>query len=162
MRKTLTAVLATAAAIPLAFLTAAPATADAGDITAVFTTTPNPDGSNTVTGTFTATNSNYPTRCAMYDPNDNPSVLSASTDGPRAITKTVVDTDVPDGEYTVEWSCTLFPPEGFSSYDGTEDAVGLGDAEGYRQPSTLIVPTPDTPEAGCTGSVCLPTGSFGF
>ncbi|MDZ7914426.1 MAG: hypothetical protein U5O16_21715 [Rhodococcus sp. (in: high G+C Gram-positive bacteria)] len=165
MRTTLTTALAAAAAIPLTFLAAAPATADAGDITAVFTTTPNPDGSNTVTGTFTATNSNYPTRCAMYDPYDGTYVLNASTNSPREITKTVVDTDVPDGEYTVEWACTLFPPEGFSSYDGTENAVGLGDAEGYRQPSTLIVPTPDTPdipEPGCTGSVCLPTGSFGF
>ncbi|OZC49016.1 hypothetical protein CH286_10365 [Rhodococcus sp. WWJCD1] len=68
MRKTLTATLAAAAAIPLTFLAATPASAAPGDISAVFTTTPNPGGSNTVTGTFTATGDDtIPYTCTMFD-----------------------------------------------------------------------------------------------
>ncbi|MDZ7914427.1 MAG: hypothetical protein U5O16_21720 [Rhodococcus sp. (in: high G+C Gram-positive bacteria)] len=157
MRTTLTTALAAAAAIPLAFLTAAPATAAPGDISAVFTTTPNPGGSNTVTGTFTATGSSLPRYCAMTDYSNNDAGLFAGMDAEPSSPLVVTDTDVADGTYTIEWLCYLAPGEG----DGTMRALGLAN---YSAPSILVVPavTPEEPEPGCTGSVCLPTGSFGF
>lgn len=161
MRTTLTATLAAAAAIPLAFLAAAPAAAAPGDISAVFTTTPNPGGSNTVTGTFTATGDNFPYTCTMYDngaidANDD-YLLFANTFGDLTPSITLTDTDVPDGTYTINWYCFLSG----GGYDGTTQPIG---EDGYSAPSTLVVPAvvPEEPEPGCTGSVCLPTGSFGF
>lgn len=165
MRKTYTAILAAAAAIPLAFLAAAPASAAPGDITAVFTTTPNPGGSNTVTGTFTAIGSNLPFYCDMLDftavdPENGHYLLDASTfvlDPTPSLT--VTDTDVPDGTYTIGWLCAFA--------GSTNDGTGGPTEEGYSAPTTLVVPAvvpeePEITEPGCAGSVCLPTGSFGF
>ncbi|MCZ4521629.1 hypothetical protein O4220_24185 [Rhodococcus ruber] len=159
MRRSLTAALAVASAIPLVLLAAAPASAAPGDVTAVFVTTPNPGGgSSTVTGTFTATGETAPAYCMMVDN----SVVSegnfvlvgsayASTATPNTIT--VVDTTVPAGTYTIDWVC--FQNSG-GVLDGTK--FNTGD-DSYREPTTLVVPV--VPEApGCTGSVCLPTGSF--
>ncbi|OZC78089.1 hypothetical protein CH274_17725 [Rhodococcus sp. 06-418-5] len=163
MRTTLTATLAAAAAIPLAFLAAAPATAAPGDISAVFTTTPNPGGSNTVTGTFTATGDLFvPYYCIMYDADafdaNGNYLLDANAYGDPKPSITLTDTDVPDGTYTIDWVCYLAS----GGYDGTTGS--LPQQQGYGAPSTLVVPAvvPEEPEPGCTGSVCLPTGSFGF
>ena len=160
MRTTLTTALAAAAAIPLAFLAAAPASAAPGDINAVFTTTPNPGGSNTVTGTFTATGDLIPYACTMLDAgavdaNGN-FVLAGTSVVDSTSSVTAIDTDVPDGTYTIEWSCTV-------SDGGSDGTTGIRGPD-YSEPSTLVVPAvvPEEPEPGCTGSVCLPTGSFGF
>lgn len=164
MRTTLTAALAAAAAIPLAFLVAAPAAAAPGDISAVFTTTPNPGGSNTVTGTFTATGDEFPYACSMYDAeavgaNEYDYLLFDAREGDSTPSITLIDTDVPDGTYTIDWYCF----DSFDGIDGDGTVRGIGD-EGYSAPTTLVVPAvvPEEPEPGCTGSVCLPTGSFGF
>ncbi|WP_128645951.1 hypothetical protein [Rhodococcus sp. BS-15] len=126
-----------------------------------FTTTPNPGGSNTVTGTFTATGDEFPYYCLMYDDAvdaNNGYPLDASRIGDPTPSFTVIDTDVPDGTYTIDWVCYLAR----GGYDGTTRA--LPQQQGYSAPTTLVVPAvgPEEPEPGCTGSVCLPTGSFGF
>ncbi|WP_032403806.1 hypothetical protein [Rhodococcoides fascians] len=166
MRTTLTAALAAAAAMPLAFLTAAPAAAAPGDISAVFTTTPNPGGSNTVTGTFTATGDLIPYSCTMYDAEAREAngryLLFDGRGGESTPSITLIDTDVPDGTYTIDWYCF----DSFDGIDGDGTVRGIG-GEGYSAPTTLVVPAvvpeePEVPEPGCTGSVCLPTGSFGF
>ncbi|OZC49017.1 hypothetical protein CH286_10370 [Rhodococcus sp. WWJCD1] len=75
---------------------------------------------------------------------------------------TVIDTDVPDGTYTIDWFCLLSEDGNDNGgVDGTSQPVGQ---DGYSAPSTLVVPAvvPEEPEPVCTGSVCLPTGSFGF
>lgn len=164
MRTTTTAVLAAVAAIPFTFLAAGPASAAPGDITAVFTTTVNPDGlSNTVTGTFTATGSNQPFYCEMVDfalggGNSSNLLRGVVYGGDPTPSLTATDTDVPDGTYSVNWFCWL-ADEGS---DGTADFGAAGDSA----PTTLVVPAvvPEEPETpNCTGSVCLPTGSvFGF
>ncbi|MGF0310627.1 hypothetical protein E4P29_11880 [Rhodococcus sp. 1R11] len=165
MRKTTTAALAAAAAIPIVFLAATPASAAPGDVAAVFTATPNRGGGDsTVTGTFTATGENAPAYCMMVDNNvisdaggERNFVLVgnayASSDTPNAIT--VVDMSVPAGTYSIDWVC--FQNSGV--LDGTK--YNTGD-DSYGEPTTLVVPV--APEApGCIGSVCLPTGSaFGF
>ncbi|MFF1555843.1 hypothetical protein ACFVX3_33015 [Rhodococcus erythropolis] len=112
MRTTATAVLAVAAAIPLTFLAAAPASAAPGDITAVFTTAVNPDGlSNTVTGTFTPTGTALPYYCAMYDRSARDAngyyLLEADTNGDPTPSITLTDTDVPDGTYAIHWGCSF-------------------------------------------------------
>lgn len=68
------------------------------------------------------------------------------------------NTTVPDGTYSINWYCDLED----GSYDATMAYFG-----GTREPTTLIVPAvipeePEVPEPVCTGSACLPTGSFGF
>lgn len=164
MRKTTTAVLAAVAAVPLAFLAAAPASAAPGDITVQFTTTPNPGGGNSVTGTFTATGDNLPNYCEMgdflaFDPATNETLFGVSAvESPANSTVIATDAIVPDGTYSINWYCDLED----GSYDATMAYFG-----GTREPTTLVVPAvipeePEVPEPVCTGSACLPTGSFGF
>lgn len=168
MRKAVIALASLAAAGPLAFLNAAPASADPGDITAVFTTTPNPGspGTNTVTGTFTPTGDNDPYMCMFFDRSDDPFILEATSSGFREDTKTASDFDVPDGTYTVAWLCYVVDAADKITVDGTVRGGTVNGEElgpEYQQPTTLVVPAPPTPEPGCTGSVCLPPGiSSGF
>ncbi|MDI9929785.1 hypothetical protein QM588_05155 [Rhodococcus sp. IEGM 1354] len=167
MRKTATAVLAAATAIPLALSVAAPAWAVAGGTTAVFTTTVNENGSNTVTGVFKAPEGDRLMGCAMGDftfgtdsgiPLYDDDILFGSS----TPTLTLIDTDVPDGTYVIDWTC--FQENGI--YEGSTNY----DPDGVA-PTILVVPEsvepelpvePGTPESGCTGSVCLPSGSFGL
>lgn len=165
MRKAINAMLAVTSAIPLALLSAAPASAAPGDITAQFTTTPNPGGGNTVTGTFTGIGRDaFLEFCGMVDI-DKPDgkggyLLDAKVAFPgssRLLKITVTDHDVPDDTYTVDWYCTL-------ARGGSDGTTGIEGPE-YSAPPTLVVPAvvpqePEVPRPGCTGSVCLSTGSF--
>ncbi|WP_157773159.1 hypothetical protein [Rhodococcoides fascians] len=167
MRRTAIAVIGALSAVPLAFLSSTPASANPGDIEAVFTTTVNPDGGNSVTGTFSAKKANQPFSCVMSDNAVSGELLLYGTSGssqpPRPVIS-VTDTDVPDGKYAIEWICYMFDPEtGQLVHDGTTAA--LAGQPGYSSPTMLEVPAVVVPEPEvpiCTGSACLPTGSFGF
>ncbi|MCZ4521417.1 hypothetical protein O4220_23110 [Rhodococcus ruber] len=169
MRTTLTTALAVLAAIPLAFLTAAPATAAPGDATVAFSSAPNPDGSNTVSALFTATQPGYaPADCGFAEADPNGDVLiggvlyaDASPEAPQNSTLTVVDSDVPDGTYTVEWFCYTTTNGSNQLVDGTPGfASAFGESQMTSEPVTLTV---GSAAPSCTGSVCLPTGSaFSF
>lgn len=165
MRKAITAMLAVTAAVPLALLSAAPASAAPGDVTAEFTTTPNLGGGNTVTGTFTVTGrGGFLEFCGMVDfgrPDGKGGYLldaKVAFPGSSGVSKiTATDHDVPDDTYTVEWYCTLTS----GGYDGTTEIEGPE----YSAPTTLVVPAvvpqvPEVPRPGCIGLFCLSTGSF--
>ncbi|OZE80535.1 hypothetical protein BH92_24555 [Rhodococcoides fascians A21d2] len=172
MRTTLTTALAVLTAIPLAFLSAAPATAAPGDTIAAFSTTPNPDGSNTVTGTFTSTQPGYfPFYCGFAEDDSGDGlpggeILNADVDvaDPQDAVLTISDTSVPDGTYTIAWFCytrTIDSNQYRQLVDGTPGFGALfGEGQMTSEPVTLTV---GSAAPSCTGSVCLPTGSaFGF
>ncbi|OLT35084.1 hypothetical protein BJF84_14805 [Rhodococcus sp. CUA-806] len=158
MRKTTTAVLAVTAVIPLAFAAAAPAAAAPGDVAAVFTTVVNTNGGNSVTGTF-ATANGVAGYCRFVDLGSEtgdetfPYELEAFA-SPPIVGNSVSGTDpsVPDGIYTIDWICYTV------NFDVVEATTGF---DGTAEPTTLEVPAV-VPKPVCTGSVCLPTGSFGF
>lgn len=169
MRSTTTGALAAIAALPLAFLAAAPASAAVGEVTAVFTTAPTPsDGLNTVTGTFTFTGGAQPEFCRFYLMEDSSGFGMPGVIEPDATSATITAPEVADGTYMVEWYCDGDPNSGTDPdpYWGTPGQVLIGNPP-TAEVQTLVVPSggseePGTPEPGCTGSVCLPTGSFGF
>ena len=168
MRTTASAALIAATALPLLFLAAAPASAAPGDVVAVFTTTPNPGvpDSNTVTGTFTSADpagiflSNV---CEMQTSDGEIRGFGYRDESNNTVT--TIDPDVPDGTYVIDWIC--ISGGGFVRPDDSDGTTGytFPPYVGTREPTTLVVPAvvPEDPELpGCTGSVCLPTGSFGF
>lgn len=140
---------------------ATPATAAPNDVAAEFATTVNPDGSNTVTGTFTSTTEGTTAGyCRFVDLNTEtgdetfPYVLQGFA-SPPLVGRSVsgADTSVPDGTYTIDWVCYT------TNFDEIEATTGLN---GTAKPVTLEVPAVPAPEAGCAGSGCLPTGSSGL
>jgi hypothetical protein len=164
MRTITTAVVAAVAAIPFALLTAAPATAAVGDVTAVFTPgISEVEGSPgyTITGTFTVAPGSQLSDCVvdLYFSNGEYAYSNFEEYYDDMVTQTVQIVGLPADTYTIGWGCT-----GTFGSDGTNGVFG---ATGYREMPTLVVPAvgPEEPEPevpGCTGSVCLPTGSFGF
>ena len=164
MRTITTAVLAAVAAIPFALLTATPATAAVGDVTAVFTagvTVVDGSPANTITGTFTVAPGSRISYCVvdLYFPNGEVADSNLVDYEDDMVTQTVQSNGLPNDTYTIGWGC--------SGTFGTDGTNGVFGATGYREMPTLVVPAvgPEEPEPevpGCTGSVCLPTGSFGF
>jgi hypothetical protein len=171
MRKTTTALLAAAAALPLALLSAVPATAAVGQVTAEFTTAPTPGtpGSNTITGTYTFAGGAQPTACYMYDSTGNIGVGTIVDAGSASATTTAAN--VPSGTYTMEWFCDggqttetdpspyWGTPGAIPTFPGSDgEPVAGGPATATAQ--TIVVAPAAPADPGCGGSVCLPTGSF--
>lgn len=180
MRKAVTAVFALAAAIPVCLAVATPAAAADTSVTASFST-----AGNTVTGSFTNTR-DQDVVCqffGLYEPFDrnkeypdglieegkafgNSPVISVPAG--TAVDQTIENLPVGQ-EYFIEWACAQPDPRG----GGNLSVMGWG-TPGIQQErfevtaeTTRIVvgepASPETPPApDCTGSVCLPTGSFGF
>lgn len=184
MRKTTTMILAAAIAIPLCFAAAAPAAAAPGDVTYSATTS-----GATITNTFT-NNSDQPIGCEYagvnepYSPGTNydgnyPYVFAGSIVVPagQSVTLTADDHFVSQPltvgqQVFVEWGCFTQSDElGVHEVWGTplvESIDGIDEGEYLpTAPTTVIivgvsvVPGPP-PVDTCTGSACLPTGSFGF
>ncbi len=172
MRTKLSAALTAAVAIPLAFIAAAPATAAVGQVTANFSSAPAPGvpGINSVTGTFTFTGGAQPTACFMFD--NTGAIGNGQSTVPGSSSVTVTNgVNVSDGTYRIEWWCEggettdtdpspyWGTPGGIPTIPGPGgDPVPGGPATATTE--TLIVPTVTPAEPGCSGSVCLPTGSF--
>lgn len=164
MLKTVTAVFA-AVAILTCFATAAVSNAAPGDVRYVPST-----AGDTITSTFT-NRSAQPIRCffSIYarpyvDGGDNgdygvlgggfTGVMTAGTVAARTVD------DIPDGDVWIEWSCvTEVREEPILEMWGTPASLG-GDA---TVPTvTLTVDSTRVPDPVCSGSACLPTGSFGL
>lgn len=162
MRKVLTALCAATATVPLAFLAAAPASAAPTDVVAQFSTAGTPDGLATITAEFDFTGGAAPGECGFglndesYQEATKVVVVQGSTSA------TVTRTAVPAGTYSVEWFC-----DGNPENWGTPNLIVPGSTP-TDTASTLVVvageiiEVPEVPEPGCSGSVCLPTGSFAF
>lgn len=171
------AVLAAAAAIPLCLAVAAPASAAPGDVTYSATTV-----GNTITSTFT-NNSDQPIGCeygGFYEPfnPDNPPVESdyAFADGIGPIlpgeSGSKIASDLPIAEELfMEWACFT------QGFDGNPDEVwgtrlteSIDEINGGPYDPTFratrvivgVSVVPGAPIGICSGSACLPTGSFGF
>lgn len=170
MNRTATrAVLAAAFAASLAFFAAAPASAAPGDVTAEFTSP-----TNIITATF-ANGSDQPIVCewlVLADPYvpGAPVALEDILSGgslpavPVGQSESQNSTELPVGEEVfVEWSCGDGPGGGpFTEVWGSPivDKVPPGNFQPTDSATTIAVGS--TPDETCTGSVCLPTGSFGF
>lgn len=167
------AVLAAAAAIPLCLAVAAPASAAPGDVTYSATTV-----GNTITSTFT-NNSAQPMFCeygGYYEPlgADTPvteaNFVFREEIGPilpgQSGTEVVVDLTVGE-EIFVEWACIA---EDRGEVWGTPAIENVDILEGGPYDPTFratrvivgVSVVPGAPIGVCSGSACLPTGSFGF
>lgn len=163
MRKIATAIISTFAAVPLILGAAGFASAAPGDISAEFGSTTNGDGTNTVTATFSALNpADDLGYCIFIDFAGQAAGktelyatgVRESGSGPQ--TMTLTDPSVPDGTYTADWVCSRV------DHSQIDQTIGAG---GVTPAPILVLPAPVV-EPGlppvCTGSACLPTGSFGF
>lgn len=181
MRKAATAVLAAATAICLCLAVATPAAAVDTSVTASFSTV-----GNTVTGTFANTR-DQDVVCqffGLYEPfvrdKEYPDGLieEGKAFGNSPVISVPAGTvvgetirDLPIGqEYFIEWACAQPAPK---EDQGALSVMGWGTPgiqqerfEVTAQTSRIVVgesAPPETPVApNCTGSVCLPTGSFGL
>ncbi|MGF0311161.1 hypothetical protein [Rhodococcus sp. IEGM1428] len=169
MRTKLSAALAAAAAIPLALIAATPATAAVGQVTAEFNSAPvsGAPGVNTVTGTFTFTGGAQPTACFMFDYTG--AIGNGQSTAPGSSSVTVTNgVNVSDGTYTIEWWCEggqttdTDPSQYWGTPGGIPTIPGPGGDPVPGGPATATTETLVVPAVtpGCSGSVCLPTGSF--
>lgn len=174
-------VLGAAAAIPLCFAAAAPAAAAPGDVTYTATTS-----GATISNTFT-NNSDQPIGCEFaglnepYNPGTNydgsyPYVFAGAIAVPigESVTLTAdnyaVSTPTTVGQQVfVEWACVAQDGGNIDEVWGTPIVESIMDGPYVpTAPATVIivgvsvVPGPPPPVDSCTGSVCLPTGSFGL
>lgn len=174
MHTTMTrAILATAAAIPLCLAVAAPASAAPGDVTYSATTV-----GNTITSTFT-NNSDQPIFCeygGYYEPlgADTPvteaNFVFSDAIGPilpgQSGTETANDLTAGE-EIFVEWAC-IAADRGEVWGTPAVESIDVLDGGPYDPTfrATLVIVgvsvVPGAPIGICTGSACLPTGSFGF
>ncbi|AYJ48077.1 hypothetical protein [Rhodococcus sp. P1Y] len=170
MRKTTTAALGACAAIPLFFAVAAPAAAAPEDVTVVFSQAVTSAGVNTVTGTFTLAGGANPSYCGfgavddyVSDDYTDPGLYVDDSSIAPATTVVLTDPVVADGEYTIEWACREY-----NQPDGVNEAWGTPAAElpGGPTATAVDITVPEDvlpgPDPVCSGSACLPTGSFGF
>ncbi|SNT40359.1 hypothetical protein [Rhodococcoides kyotonense] len=171
MRKTATALLAATAAVPLSLAFATPAQAAPGDVTAVFSSAVTSTGVNTVTGTFTFAGGAAPTYCGFGDVDDfvetgfeDPGLYVANNAVPTGASLVLTDPVVADGTYTIEWACRQYAAGGGEQTEawGTPAAQIPGGATAHAVVITVPEFVEPEPEPVCTGSACLPTGSFGF
>ncbi len=167
MRTFTRSVLATVAAVPLCLVAAAPAYAAPADVSFEATT-----AGDTVTGTF-SNESDTPIACIFiglrepFDPavpeySDEDVVLFGFVEVKAGETGSSTSENLTVGEELfVEWNCystaDVEDPELWGSWPAEEgnDFVPTG------EPQAITVGGTGTEET-CFGSVCLPTGSFGF
>lgn len=206
MRKATTFILAAAAAIPLSFAAAVPASAAPDDVVASFFAQ-----GNIVFGEFNFPNGVAPESCMFVDVGSQDASGNATISTSISILSDSMLTGtsvgpVPDGVYTIDWLCEtpgtgeiwgsrlfgglvdpttvavpgpIFNPNEPSAPDAPTPPAAPGsnpprppDPQGPLAPEDPPVAPEDPPAAevpadppavggGCTGSVCVPTGSFG-
>lgn len=165
--------IAAVLSIPVGLAVVPSASAAPTDVTYAATTT-----GNSITNSF-ANNFVTPINCRVFG-FDRP-YFPGATEGldyeslfdvqlldiPAASSESVSVSALPDGDVWVEWVCGSFltgVPVELREFWGTPNLnPGLYPATAettvIRVDSAFV---PDTPDETCTGSVCLPSGSFGF
>ncbi|MDV6260072.1 hypothetical protein [Rhodococcoides yunnanense] len=152
-RATATVILAAAVSVPLCFAVAAPAVAAPEDVT--FTAVS--DG-NSITGTFSFTGGSAPSTCLFLDFDTFDAITQTYAvyglvyPNVDSTSVSFTDVDVAEGDYILDWNC---------AGSGEQWGTGVYNGSAAQVPVTVVTPV-DEPDPSCTGSVCLPTGSFGF